>query len=139
MKNSANKTVVDPPAEPLDDPSPESIALKTALNLMAEQRAERAEADAREARIADRDRNFLLGLVGDLRIQNAILRTEKAERDAPSWATLVRAAHAEGAAYDRVLRWCDRALANGRENEAKLDDNGRKWVNTKALRAYLRG
>ena len=104
-------------------------------------------------RVTDRERKFWLAMIGELRVENAMLKAEnknvkaqnwqhiveKAERDAPSWSTLVRAAKMEGCEYDRVLRWTDRALAAGRTNEARVDTNGRKWANRRALRAYLRG
>jgi hypothetical protein len=95
---------------------------------------------------ADEVARILLAEIDELHVEIKNLNAinwghvvEKAERDAPSWSTLVRAANMENCTYDRVFRWANRAIKAGRTNEARVDGNGKIWVNRKALRMYVRG
>jgi hypothetical protein len=104
--------------------------------------------------IAARDRKLALDMMTTMQRdlikmqdENAHLRRdhwrliqEKAERDEPSWARLMDAIGTKGCIcrYDRALRWADRKILAGRTNEARIDANGKKQINTKAFARYLR-
>ena len=68
--------------------------------------------------------------------ENWRLIQEKAEREAPQWLTLKRAADKAGCTYERARAWAALAIKAGRSNEARKD--GRITVNTTALIARLR-
>jgi hypothetical protein len=68
--------------------------------------------------------------------ENDRLTAEAAERDAPIWMTLQRAAHTAGCTYDRAAAFARRAVTAGRLNEARKV-GGRVSINVRALMAYL--
>jgi hypothetical protein len=62
---------------------------------------------------------------------------EKAERDAPQWLVIKRAADKAGCTYEKARAWAAQAIKAGRSNEARKD-GGQVSVNTTALIAHLR-
>src|ERR1700738_1733923 len=91
------------------------------------------EVDALRAQLA-----AVLANAEALQSANETLRAqlaEHAERDAPNWQPLKRAAGNVPMPYENARAWAERAIAAGRLHEARKP-RGRVEVNLTALRAH---
>jgi hypothetical protein len=130
--NAASNTERDDPSEQLDEPAPESTAvcnLKIALRLMAEQRA---ESDAREARMASDIRALQ---ASNWRLVAEMAAEAERNKPVPEWVALWRAVRRTDWPYQTILKWCVQGVIEARKPAGRWEvEMNSLWAKIATLR-----